>query len=760
MSSGCSARSSEATFVLLGLVTLWASVVGVRRHRPSLRWPWRLLTAALLLFLVGGAVRQALGTFGDLSPGRSLLPDYVALVGYCLTASAVLGFVRARWQGRGHDVDAVLDSAVAALGALAVAWVYLITPALFRHDIPVHVRLSLAIYPPFSVFLAAVSARVAFAAGMRPGFAQRLFLGAMVLMLVGDVVHTLADAHLVDIPAQLIEVPYALAFLAIGVTFLHPTMRELTEPVPSDQVAPTRGRLAVVAAALGIPALVSLTKSDAGGAESAVLVVIVLLLTVAAVARVTRALREHARSEARMAHEASHDQLTGLANRAFVLEHLGRTVRQVRDGHSLGLAVLFLDIDRFKLVNDTGGHSLGDELLVAVANRLQGHVRAQDVVARIGGDEFVLVLNSATERSEALRAAERLRLCFQVPFQLRGTNIFTSASLGVVFADADHAYQEAEAMIRDADTAMYQAKAAGRDGVAVFDASMRDRVAERLLLEQDLRVALEHDELKVHFQPIVRLSSERVDGFEALVRWAHPERGMVPPVTFIPIAEETGLIVDIGAWVLGQAVEQLAHWRATRPDGGSLQVAVNLSARQLRDPRLQSQVAEVLERHQLPGQALCLELTESLLMEDPTAASETLRRLRSLGVRLSIDDFGTGYSSLSYLKRFPVDYVKIDRSFVEGLGAPDTSEESLVAAIIAMARALGMSTVAEGVEELAQADRLHQLQADRAQGYLYSRPLEPDAVPAVLDRLGVAAYVPTPPVSSGERRRSEIVSPT
>jgi hypothetical protein len=346
---------SEATFILLGLTTLSSSIVGVRRHRPSVRWPWRLVSVALLLFLVGGALRQALGTFGNLSADRSLWPDYVALLGYCLSAAAVLGFVRARWRGRGHDVDAVLDSAVAALGALAMAWVYLITPALFRADIPVHVRLSLAVFPPFSVFLVAVAARVAFAAGMRPSVAQRLFLGAMVLTLTGDVVHTLADAHLVAIPPRLIEVPYALAFLTIAVTFLHPTMRELTEPVPSDQVAPTRGRLAVVAASLGIPALVSLTKSQADGAESAVLVVIVLLLTVAAVARVTRALREHARSEARLAHEASHDQLTGLANRSFVLEHLGRVLRQAQADRSAGVVVLFLDIDRFKLVNDTGG---------------------------------------------------------------------------------------------------------------------------------------------------------------------------------------------------------------------------------------------------------------------------------------------------------------------------------------------------------------------------------------------------------------------
>jgi len=728
------------TFVLLALATVVSSVVGVRRYRPSLRWPWWTMSGAVIVFMIGGGIREAVGSFGDLSSTRSFLPDYVVVPGYVVVAVSIGGFVHARWRGRGRDLDAVLDSLVASLAALTVAWVYLMTP-LFEQDTPVSVRLSLAIYPPLSVFIAALTARIAFTGGGRMTAAQRLFMAAMLFMVLGDVLFTLGDARLVQVPQRFGDGAYALAFLAMGVTFLHPTMRGLSDPVSSDDTAPGRGRLALVAVSLVIPAVVSVFQTGQARAARAVLVVIVLSLTVVVVFRVFRALRQHADSEARFAHLASHDRLTGLPNRTYVLERIGRLASEVRTG-SAPAAVIFLDVDGFKLVNDSGGHSLGDELLVCIAQRLKEHVRPGDVVARIGGDEFIIVLQGVVDQHGSQELAERICRCFIEPFAVRGADIYSSASLGLVFIDSRNAGGGAESFIRDADTAMYQAKAAGRDGVAVFDTSMRDRVAERITLEQDLRHALDDDQLHVHFQPIVEMGGDQVDGFEALLRWTHPTRGLVAPVTFIPIAEDTGLIVDIGAWVIDEAARELARWRKTIAGGGDLYVAVNLSARQLRDPLLIDRVAAALSTHGLPGDALCLELTESLLMEDPVAAAAILHKVRGLGVRLSIDDFGTGYSSLSYLKRFPVDHVKIDRSFVECLGAPDTSEESLVAAIIAMASALGMTTVAEGVETVDQAGRLRMLGADRAQGYLFSRPLAPDLVPETLARLGVkSAFV-------------------
>jgi diguanylate cyclase (GGDEF)-like protein len=724
----------QVTFFLLGFTTTCATVIGVRHHRPALRWPWVFVACALVIFLVGGMARLALNTTGDLTANRSLIPDLITLPGYLIVGTALGGFVFARNRQRGRDVDALLDGLVAALASLTLAWVYLINPALFHAHAPLSVRVVLACYPPASVFLVALMAPTVFTSGSRRNFSQRVLFGSMVCMLAGDVVYMLFDAHILFVPQRLIDLPYALAYLGTGVSALHPSMRELCEPIRSDDVAPTRGRLAIVAVALAIPALISLRRVESSGGGRIFLVLVVLVLTITAVLRMLRALREHAASEARFAYQATHDTLTKLPNRTFVSEHLVRGLGRTRaDGSSL--AVLFLDIDRFKLVNDTGGHGMGDELLVAIAKRLLANVGEDGVVARIGGDEFVIVLDRVADVVEVVHRAEDLRMCFQEPFEIRGSDIYSSTSIGVTFINGENADADPESVIRDADTAMYQAKAAGRDGVAVFDASMRDQVAQRLALEQDLRNALGEGQLILNYQPIVDMYSEDAVGFEALIRWIHPTRGVIPPMTFIPIAEETGLIVEIGAWVLQESCRQLAEWRRTVPGADDLYVAVNVSARQLRHPHLIATTRAALDTSHLPAGALCLELTESMLMDDPETAAETLRALQRLGLKLSIDDFGTGYSSLSYLKRFPVDHVKIDRAFVDGLDAQDSSEESLVAAIIAMARALGMSTVAEGVETTNQADRLRQLGADKAQGYLYSRPVAASEIPATLKRL-------------------------
>jgi EAL domain-containing protein (putative c-di-GMP-specific phosphodiesterase class I) len=295
-------------------------------------------------------------------------------------------------------------------------------------------------------------------------------------------------------------------------------------------------------------------------------------------------------------------------------------------------------------------------------------------------------------------------------------------------------------MIRDADTAMYQAKDAGRDGFALFDSSMRDRAAERLALENDLRSSIERGELEVHFQPIVALPNGPALGVEALLRWTHPRLGQISPAKFVPIAEDTGLIVEIGAWVLAESCRSLAQWRRDVPAAAELYVSVNLSARQLRDPGLMEHVQTALGDNQLPARALCLELTESILMEN-LAEAAVLNDLRAMGIRLSIDDFGTGYSSLAYLKRFPLDYVKIDRAFVEGLDRPDTSDESLVAAIVAMSGALGMVTIGEGVETAAQERRLIALGCGAGQGYRYSRAVPADQLPDML-RTALKPLVP------------------
>ena len=399
-----------------------------------------------------------------------------------------------------------------------------------------------------------------------------------------------------------------------------------------------------------------------------------------------------------------------------------------------GVALLFIDVDRFKLVNDSYGHSLGDELLVAVAARLREETPPNSLIGRVGGDEFVAVFDMFDSLDAVHTVAEHIRARFTAPFQIRDCEVYASASIGVAMASDDEA-STAESLLRDADTAMYQAKEAGRDAVAIFDVEIRDRTARRARLERDLHTALEHDELVLHYQPVVDLETIEAVGFEALLRWNHPQLGTVPPLDFISIAEDTGLIVPIGAWVLETACRQLSIWMRELPGGADLKMAVNLSARQLREPGLVDTVIAAAADYGVDSRSVCLELTESLLMDQNTNARDTLRAFRDLGFRISIDDFGTGYSSLAYLRTFQVDEVKIDKSFVDDLDHPDTPEESLVAAIVAMANALGVSTTAEGVETPNQAERLASLRVDSAQGYVFARPTEAEKIPGVVGRL-------------------------
>jgi diguanylate cyclase (GGDEF)-like protein len=429
-----------------------------------------------------------------------------------------------------------------------------------------------------------------------------------------------------------------------------------------------------------------------------------------------------------------HDSLTGLPNRRMMQAHLTNVLNQaaVDETH---VALLFLDLDRFKLVNDTLGHTHGDELLVAVARRLNEHVRPSDLVTRIGGDEFMIVLGEVVNVSQALDLANRLRFSLRAPFMVNELEFYVSASIGLAFASGDDPNASAEVLVRDADTAMYQAKDAGRDAVAVFDESMRTKVSERVELEHDLRRAVELRQLHLVYQPIVCIPHGPIEGVEALVRWAHPTLGIIPPARFIPLAEESGLIMGIGEWVLEEAVRQLAAWRHQTTGFEDLYVAVNLSGAQLHDERLVALVRDALTHHEIEGSALCLELTESVVMDKPLAAAAVLSELRRLDVRLAIDDFGTEYSSLAYLKRFPVTSLKIDRSFVDTLEDEDSSDATLIAAVVAMAHALGITTIAEGVETTSQAHRLMELGCDALQGFLYSRPVRAEGLPYVVNSM-------------------------
>jgi diguanylate cyclase (GGDEF)-like protein len=747
--SGALGEQSDITFTLLAVTAVAATVVGVRKWRPDPAWPWLVVLAALLLFLVSGFLRVQLETLGDLTADRSLLPDLIALPGYVVLGAGVLALVHARNRGHERDLDAVLDATLAALAALALAWVYLIGPALAQEHVPLAVRLLLVCYPPLSVFLLAIGTRMSFSPDTQESLSFWLILSAIGSMLVGDVIYMLVDIHLIDLPPELIDVPYALAYVCFAAAMLHPSMRRITQPAATPTTA--RARLSFVAVALSVPALVTLTRTDSDAAGRIVLAVIVLALTAAAAWRMLRALRQHARSEAELAHRVTHDTLTDLANRSGLQAQLAATLADPERAE--GTALLLLDIDRFKLVNDSMGHGIGDELLVAVAQRLEATTRRNDMVGRVGGDEFVVIATEVEDSSTAVEIAERTRLALGTPFRIKGAEIPVSASVGVVvYAPSDQGHLDpvsaAEAMFRDADTAMYRAKDAGSDRVALFDASMREAVAVRLAYEGELRHALEREQLHVHYQPIVQVHDGRVTGLEALLRWEHPTLGSISPERFIPIAEDTGLICQIGAWVIDQACAQIRQLRDEVPFGDDLWVAVNLSARQLGDETLLDHVARALVRHHLPPDSLCLELTESVVMENVAVTTGLLTSIRDCGVRIAVDDFGTGYSSLAYLQRLPVDKVKIDQSFVRAL-TNDSADGSLVAAVVAIARSLGISTVAEGVETNGHSRRLHELGCDEAQGYLFSRPVPAENLMATLEQLGLAA-APRMTVLEGE----------
>ena len=433
----------------------------------------------------------------------------------------------------------------------------------------------------------------------------------------------------------------------------------------------------------------------------------------------------HRVMEEQLAHQAFHDALTGLANRVLFRERVERALlraaRAREGGAAEHVAVVFLDLDDFKAVNDSLGHAEGDRLLEAVAGRLLKATRGCDTVARLGGDEFAVLLDGMAARDDAGAVVQRITSALRAPVALTAKEVTASCSLGLAHATPGDGPDE---LLRNADVAMYRAKAAGKSRHAVFEPAMHAAVLERVELEADLRRAVERGELTLVYQPLVELATGRLLSFEALVRWHHPRRGLVAPALFVPLAEDTGLIAGVGRWVLRAACAQLAAW-AAEPGLADVGVGVNVSGRQIDDPGFVADVAAVLAETGLAPARLTLEITESVIMREPDATLERLHALKALGVRLAIDDFGTGYSSLSYLQRFPVDALKIDKSFVDGVGRGG-SDAALARTIVALAEMLRIRSVAEGIERADQRAQLAALGCDVGQGYLFARPLAPD----------------------------------
>ncbi|WP_026793938.1 MULTISPECIES: EAL domain-containing response regulator [Planktothrix] len=437
-------------------------------------------------------------------------------------------------------------------------------------------------------------------------------------------------------------------------------------------------------------------------------------------ARVKERTQELEATNTQLLEMALHDSLTGLPNRALLMTDLRRSIHQAKANLNYQFAVLFLDCDRFKVVNDSLGHLVGDELLILIAHRLSCYVKPQNTLARLGGDEFAILLTEIPNFHDVTILSDQILQCFSQPFNLERHEIFINASIGIVIGNCE--YNEPEHLLRDADTAMYRAKALGKGQYHLFDPVMHTAALERLQLETDLRRGIEQEELVVHYQPIVSLITGRISGFEALVRWRHPKRGLIPPGLFIPIAEETGLITAIGYWVLSESCHQLRTWQQQNSIDPNLFVSVNLSVKQFAQPNLLEQIDQVLEHSQLSPDCLKLEITESAIMDNHQDVATILKELRKRRILISIDDFGTGYSSLSYLHSFPVDTLKIDKSFVQRLNL--TSENiGLIPVIISLAKTMNMNVVAEGIELVDQLKILRELDCGFGQGYFFAKPL-------------------------------------
>jgi diguanylate cyclase (GGDEF)-like protein len=454
---------------------------------------------------------------------------------------------------------------------------------------------------------------------------------------------------------------------------------------------------------------------------------------------------ERQRAQEQLAYDAVHDALTGLPNRVLFMDRLQHASALAKRHDTYRFAVLFLNLDYFKVVNDSLGHSIGDQLLIALTQRLRTCLHTSDTIARLGGDEFVMLIEETEDVQSVTSKAHRIQAQLKLPFSLDGHQVVASASIGIV-ADAQ-AYEQPEEALRNADIAMSHAKGLGKARFEIFSPYMREQALTRLELETDLRHAIERRELELYYQPIVSLPAEQITGFEALLRWHHPTRGLVNPLEFISIAEEIGLIIPIGQWVLQEACGQLREWQAGFPRKLPLTISVNISSSQFCAPDFIEQVADMLQAVGLDGHSLKLEITEGVWLNSSTEVTAIFKKMNDIGIQFHIDDFGTGYSSLSYLQDFPIQAIKIDRSFVERM-RDDSNHTEIVRAVIAMAHDLGMETVAEGIETVEQLDNLKQLGCNYGQGYLLSRPINQAAIVQLLNEQRLKpARLPQPPAS-------------
>jgi diguanylate cyclase (GGDEF)-like protein len=713
-----SALGQDALYVAIGLSSIAAIFVGLTRNRPASRAPWWFMLAGLALWVLGDAVDSWQRDIANRDVYPSIV-DAFYLVGYPVIAVGL--WLLHRRGGRRKDRAGLLDSVILTLGVGILSWASLGHPTVKLYDYsPFAAAVSVA-YPAGDILLLALLFRmVTGGAGRTTSF--RLLMAAFGLLIVGDTVSTVVSLWL-NVGNTAYDVIWLVSYVAWGAAALHPSMTRLTESAqPAVHGLRLRRVVSLAVATCIAPAVLAVEQLSGRQLDVWPVVVVSMILFVLVVGRMTMAMAEVlAANDARdrlqvdLAYQATHDALTGLPNRAQAMTEIHAAQARGQRSGSL-LSLLFIDLDGFKAVNDLHGHAAGDDALRSAAQRLRAQVRAGDFVARLGGDEFVVVLENNERDADAVELATRIVAELAQPMPTAdGRFVHIGASVGVaVSQDGDI---NPERLLNEADIAVYRAKTAGKGRVEIFDDALRRELAEREQLEGDLRAAIAANDLVVQYQPIYELPSGRIEGYEALLRWRHPQQGLLEPDTFVPVAEQSDLICDIDAWVLNTATSQIA----ALGDPG-VTIAVNISGRHASNHRLIDDVRTALQASGLNPRQLVLEITETALGED-LRASEHLQAIRSLGASVSIDDFGTGYSSISRLRLLPVDAIKIDRTFVS---AATAGEQALLEVIVRAAHAAGLTAVGEGVETEAQLETLTELGCDSAQGFWLSTPLDGD----------------------------------
>ena len=719
--SACVALSGSSSFSNFAYLAATVQIVVFLAISAKFNKPDRVLWPALFVIATASTIAQVLDDNLD-TASLQVVPESLFLVVQITLAGGLLLIIRRRI---GNDPLSVLgDGLIVALGSWFLIWVIFLQPTFDASTSSVVVTGIQGATLAFSSVVLFSLATLLFGDADRTP-AVWLIAGAITFTLLGDFLYAANDSGRVQMDEQFINAAYVLCLFLCSAAFVHQSISTITEHGSVRTQRPLLGRLIVTTAALTIPVVVLALTEATDSVDRTVRAVSVFVLTIAVTARVIHAVRTNASMQRTLIHSAQTDALTGLPNRSLMLSHVQNALEFAEQDQRLP-TVLFIDVDRFKNINDSLGHQAGDNVLVAVAQRLRNALPQRCIVGRISGDEFVILDPGTRGASDAMIVADTILNSFNEPLSLRQGDVFVSTSIGVATFQKGIS-TTADDLLRHADTAMYRAKDAGRNCVAIFDESMLERVTQRLSVETALYRALERRELRLVHQPIVDVELGDVVGFEALMRWTRDDGSIISPAEFIPIAEETGTIVPIGAWALLEALTHLRGWINEGICSREATMSVNVSPRQLHDPNFVPVVHEALLRSHIAPEQLWLEVTEGVMIAQPDQALETLTKLCAIGVRIAIDDFGTGYSSLSLLQKFPIQRLKIDRSFVHGV-ADDLGARSLVRTIIAMGDSLGLDMVAEGVESVRQLQALAELRCAKAQGYLISHPVPPESI--------------------------------